>query len=245
MEDEALKAHEKKRLTVWHWLIPALCIVLGVALLVVVNTPRFLIIFLMLFAVWGISRSKLSLKVIATAAIIYFGIGIVTIELNSHTLWKYPFQRAYIGLYQNIKEPEWFPDFEGDVKGEYEFDYMPSVMQGTGHYSVYFETDEETLRRYENEFSSKAEYTFTLEEYYSAENVFDRAVEIPDIDSKNSTEKSAAGRISLFLGKRYDGQASSNVTVYVLDSNLDFNHPHTSAVFIDKDNNAVFLSRLG
>ena len=63
--------------------------------------------------------------------------------VHSEYKWQYPFQKAYIGLYQNIKEPEFFPDFMNDVRSGYEFDYLPSIMQGAGHYSVTFVTTPE------------------------------------------------------------------------------------------------------
>lgn len=191
---------------------------------------------------WAIANGAIAVKAIVTLLAAYVFLGTPPVTLNSSTLWRYPFQRAYIALYSNIEEPEWFPDFQRDVKGGYEFDYSPSIMQGTGHYSVYFETDEETLKKYSDEFSAQAKYTFTLEEYYSAENVSGRNIDPPQGTER---EESEISKVMLYIGGRYEKNASAEVTVYVLSSNLESNHPHTSAVFIDKDNSAVFLSQLG
>ena len=60
--------------------------------------------------------------------------------ISSQSAFKYPVQRAYIGLYQNINEPDEFPDFSEDILSDYKFDYAPSILQGAGHYSVRFTT---------------------------------------------------------------------------------------------------------
>ncbi|MCR5816585.1 MAG: hypothetical protein K6F91_06870, partial [Ruminococcus sp.] len=187
------------------------------------------------------------LLILVTAMTLWLGFGTAPLMLSSQTLWKYPFQRAYIGLYHNITEPDWFPDFEGDVKGEYEFDYLASMLQGTGHYSVYFETDEETVKRYNEDFSKQAKYSFELSQYESG-SIYDGS--IPELDKKRAGNEYI--ELDLYLGKHYGDvsfgdipEGMGNVTVYVLDSNLDFDKPHTSAVFIDSEKNTVFLSRLG
>lgn len=243
MEDEALKAPAPKRVfrkpEKKQIIIILAAVVIG-AVCSWLTGDISLTVFAMGAAVlWALVKGALAGKVIISLVALYIFLGTPPLTMHSSALWRYPIQRAYIGLYQNIKEPEWFPDFERDVKGGYEFDYMPSVMQGTGHYSVYFETDEETIERYTQEFSSKAVYSFTFAEYSVAE----RSAYAP-ADSDEKREDSI-GDISMFLGGRYSDCTSAGVQVYVLETNMDFNHPHTSAVFIDKDNNAVFLSRLG
>ena len=243
MEDEALQTAAPKRVirkpTKKQIIIILAAAALGAVCSVLTGDLGLFIFFTGIAVFWALVKAALAGKVIISLVAMYIFLGTPPMTVNSSALWKYPFQRAYIGLYQNIKEPEWFPDFERDVKGEYELDYMPSILQGTGHYSVYFETDGETLKRYTDEFSAKAVYSFTFAEYSAAE----RSAYAPaDSDEKRDN---SIGDISMFLGGRYSDCTSAGVQVYVLETNMDFNHPHTSAVFIDKDNNAVFLSQLG
>ena len=234
-------AKRRIRLTKAHIIALAVILVLSALWYVLLGDLKLLFVSTILFCFWGFSKKtgrNVILLILATAMVLWLGMGTSPLMLSSQTLWKYPFQRAYIGLYHNITEPDWFPDFEGDVKGGYEFDYMASMLQGTGHYSVYFETDEETVKRYMADFSKQAKHSFTFEEYSQAPRSEFSA------DGKPKPKESI-GDISLFVGSRYDKCTSADVLVYVLDTNYDFNHPHTSAVIIDTQKNTVFLSQLG
>ena len=75
---------------------------------------------------------------------------------DSHSLWKYPLQKAYINCYQNIHEPDYFPDFSRDVVSDYEFSYAPSMIQGAGNYCVSFVTTPEKAKEYEKIYSAQA-----------------------------------------------------------------------------------------
>lgn len=229
---------KRRRFSAGHIIALILCILAGTAALIVLNNIRFLVVFLMLFGIWGFGQSKTGIRIFATVIVTYFGIGMAPMHINSNSLWKYPYQRTYIGIYNTT--PEWFPDFKDDVKGEFEFDYMPSVMQGTGHYAVYFETDSETAERYTRIFSEKAAYSFSYYDY------IDGAIYEGSIPQLDIMENHTNG-ISFYLGDKYSDKEvpETDVYIYVLEANLNSNHPRTSAVFIDKDKNTILLSQLG
>ena len=146
--------------------------------------------------------------------------------LSSSSLWKYPIQRGYIGLYSNIKEPENFPDFRLDAESSYSFDYMPSILQGAGHYSVCFMTSPEKAAGYAERFSQAAQYVIPLEEYDGRYTI-------------SSTEE-----IVVYTDKEFWSEPSS-AQIYVCKTNLSLNHPHTFAVIVDRDRGMVQLSQLG
>lgn len=234
----------KKRIRLTKVYIIALAVIAMLSALwyVLLGDLKLLLVSTILFCLWGFSKKSgrnAILLILATAMTLWLGFGTAPLSVSSQTLWKYPFQRAYIGLYQNIAEPDWFPDFAGDVKGGYEFDYMASMLQGTGHYSVYFETDGETVKRYAQDFSKQAKYSFTFAEYAASKRTSDAPA------GTKQEQNNSIGDISMYVGSRYDGCSSADVQIYVLETNFDFNHPHTSAVMIDRNNNTVFLSRLG
>lgn len=159
---------------------------------------------------------------------------LLTPPLTLHTeyFWQYSIQKAYIGEYRNIREPEWFPYFTKDADS-FSFDYMPSVMQGTGHYSVTFHTaSDDAVKRYENEFSARAVYTIPMNEWY------DR-YEVDNSGNENSYENILDVYIDDSL------RNSETAVIYVIDAVTDFNHPHSSAVIIDSKNNIIQLSQLG
>ncbi len=146
--------------------------------------------------------------------------------LSSDTLWRYPIQRGYIGLYSNIREPEAFPDFRPDVESGYRFDYMPSILQGAGHYSVCFMTSPEKAAGYAERYSQTAQYIIPLEEYDGRYTISDMEAIVVYADNEFWSEPSGA-------------------EIYVCETNLSFNHPHTFAVIVDVDRGMVQLSQEG
>ncbi|MBR0484225.1 MAG: hypothetical protein IJJ69_05500 [Oscillospiraceae bacterium] len=151
---------------------------------------------------------------------------------NSHSLWKYPFQKVYINLYQNIHEPDYFPNFTEAVLSDYEFDYSPSIMQGAGHYSILFTTTPEQAKEYEKIYSEQAEYIIPLSEYAL------RAY----LDEEQQKE------LVIFGGEEFWEKfftQDNHAVIYLLDTNGDWNHPHTSAVIIDSQSGKIHLSQLG
>ena len=152
---------------------------------------------------------------------------------DSHSLWKYPLQKAYINCYQNIHEPDYFPDFSRDVVSDYEFDYAPSMMQGTGHYSVAFVTTPETAKEYEKIYSGQASYTIPLNEYE---------------DYGYSLDEEGKKQAVIFGSKEFREEfftKENHAVIYILNTNGDWNHPHTSAVIIDSQSGKVHFSQLG
>lgn len=159
-----------------------------------------------------------------------FILSMPSLSINSRADWKYPFQRFYVGCYQNVKEPEWFPDFLEDVRGDYSFSYMPSLMQGSGFYRVYFTALPETVSEYEKEFSPKAQYTIPVSEFMYGDSY--------TVYDKNGNDK---GKIYISLPEEFGESA----TVYVIDTNLDWNHHHTSAVIVDPQQGKIGLIQEG
>lgn len=146
--------------------------------------------------------------------------------LSSSSLWRYPIQRGYIGLYSNTGEPEAFPDFIADVESGYRFDYMPSILQGAGHYSVCFVTSPEKAAGYAERYSQTAQFVIPLEDYNDRYTISDTEEIVVYVDNEFRAEPSGA-------------------QIYVCETNLSFNHPHTFAVIVDVDKGMVQLSQEG
>ncbi|MBR6338350.1 MAG: hypothetical protein IKR76_11580 [Ruminococcus sp.] len=241
-QGEAPAEKPRRRFTKGHIIALAVLAVLSAVWYILLGSTRVLFVSTILFCFWGFSKKtkrNTILLLLVTLLVLWLGFYTAPVVQKSRTLWKYPIQRAYISLY-GYDEPDYFAGFEEDVKGEFEFDYMPSILQGIGHYSVFFETDEDTVRRYDERFSKQAKFSFTLNEYKN-ELIYDGR--IPELDRN---KKGNFSRISLYIGgSSDDGRLSATAQIYVLETNLDFNHPHTSAVIIDKENNTIFLTRLG
>ena len=156
------------------------------------------------------------------------------IYISSHLKWKYPFQKSYIGLYQNIQEPDWFPDFMGDVREDYRFEYMPSILQGDGHYSVRFVTDRETAEKYAAKFAETAVYTVRLGAAYSDGSFL----------VENETPETYDDYLEIQKDDGFWIGASPLATAYVLNAYCNWNHPSASAVIVDPVTGKIELSMM-
>jgi len=191
---------------------------------------------------WMLSRKKEKLTGLfeAAALLAAIQIGFLCITppfiFGSHSLWKYPLQKAYINCYQNIHEPDYFPDFTPDVVSDYTFSYTPSILQGAGNYCVSFVTTPEKAKEYEKLYSAQAEYSFPLTELYNHSY---------ELDKENFKS------ISVAVGSLWEKSSLSeyatevNANVYILSTNADWNHPHTSAVIVDAQSGRIEFSQLG
>lgn len=169
-------------------------------------------------------KKDIALRVISAAIVLILIFSVPPLGLSSRMLWQYPFQKGFVGMYRNIKEPDWFPDFRDDVLADYRFDYLPSILQGTGHFSVRFTTTPERAAEYAEIFSQQAKWKLSYEDIsFTAPQD-----EYPDIYIDRDFLENETG-----------------AEVYILDGVVDWNHPHSSAVIIDVQTGKIQLSQLG
>ena len=174
-------------------------------------------------------------RIVALVIILFFMFSMPSLIILPSKVWQYPFQKFYTGLYRNVREPDWFPDFRNDVQSDYIFDYMPSIMQGTGYFSVCFVTSPERASEYERKFSSQAEYIVSLDEFTAASRYSVGG------DSNDPWEV-----LDIYWNRNFwkKGEEPS-AQIYVLDAVLNYNHPYSSAVIIDTESGRIQLSQLG
>ena len=151
------------------------------------------------------------------------------LTVESRFRWQYPFQKYIINRYRNIREPDWFPEIDGDaVVSGYRFSYLPSIMQGTGHYSIAFNTTEDQMNAYIDEYGQKQSAVKMLGECRDA-----------GPDARNTDIP------SLWLDPEIRKNALDDAYVFIIDAQYDFNHPHTSAVIIDEYHKRIQFLQLG
>ncbi|MCR5816379.1 MAG: hypothetical protein K6F91_05830, partial [Ruminococcus sp.] len=97
-------AKRRIRLTKAHIIALAVILVLSAAWYFILGDLKLLFVSTILFCFWGFSKKtgrNVILLILVTAMTLWLGFGTAPLMLSSQTLWKYPFQRAYIGLYHN------------------------------------------------------------------------------------------------------------------------------------------------
>ena len=145
--------------------------------------------------------------------------------ISSRSAFKYPVQRAYIGLYKNINEPDEFPDFSEDILSDYKFDYAPSILQGAGHYSVRFTTFPERAAEYAEQFEAVSEFIIPMSDYGDGFETED-------------------GYIFVYHDRDFFADCPQAV-IYICQTNQNFNHPYTFALIADTESGRIQISQLG
>ncbi len=159
--------------------------------------------------------------------------------VSSFGLWQYPMQSAFLNLYHNNREPEWFPEFSKDVERNFEFSYMPSVLQGNGWYSVCFETTKERAAEYEAEYASQAQFIIPVSDYLN------QIVDLKACAADGKVKDNAV--FECYIDREFWDDAKneeSKAMIYVLSTNLDWNHASASVVIVDAETCKVQLSEL-
>ena len=150
--------------------------------------------------------------------------------IESHSLWRLPFQQGLINHYHNVKMPEdvlpSYSELKDHAESDYHFSYLASAMQGTGHFTVSFTADSGYAESLAAEFSGRCTDSFPLSDYSDSADLA-------------STDPVIATDYDFWQG-REDG-----AVVYLLDHSGNVNHPHSTAVIVDTQSGAVSFSRLG
>lgn len=150
--------------------------------------------------------------------------------------WRYPIVKGYVKLYNTTRVPEWLPDRIPDGAEDYRLDYMPSIMQGSGHFSVRFKCGGEELERWVSFGESKARYIFRLADYAAASGY-----SWDDEETSAGTEKGLPelGDFDVIYDKGFWQGCEDGADVYIISANIDRNHPHAEAVIINKESGMV------
>ncbi|MBQ7972203.1 MAG: hypothetical protein IJ291_01940 [Lachnospiraceae bacterium] len=84
-------------------------------------------------------------RILLFGLILFFGVTVVS-PVRNGVPFQYPYQMRYVDKfgYHN----EFFPEELPDKADNYEMNFMPSIMQGSGWTNVSFQTDADTIAKY-------------------------------------------------------------------------------------------------
>lgn len=166
-------------------------------------------------------------------------LSLYTFGFHSVSKWKYNAQRKYVDRKHNGNS-DCFPDKLPDDIEDYSIDYMPSIMQGTGHFRVRFRTSAEQIEKYEKEYSEKAIYTIPLKDF-GGEFIINVQEFSPEAVVSYENDKSLDVAYSQTFWEGHENEA----TVYVTSAVHDWNHPHSGAVIINRSKCMIEFTQLG
>ncbi len=145
-------------------------------------------------------------RILVFLLLVFFGAAIVS-PIPKGNAFQYPFQMKYLGNhgYQNNFFPERLPD----KVENYEMDFMPSIMQGSGWTKVSFKTDAVTIAAYKNELKTR------------------------DCEAELLEEHKGLVLLEHHLPKQMKGNLQS-CQIYVMRFKDDWNHPHIECVVLNE-----------
>ncbi len=169
---------------------------------------------------------------------ILFFQSIFFLGFGSHTPWRYNFQKSYI-IFRNNYEFKVAPEKLPDDISDYSMEYLPSIMQGTGHSSVRFKASQDVIKAYEEEFSAKAIYTYPYSEFEYGYSIY-----VEEVSPKASATWEDDKSLYIYSDSDF-WEESTSATVYVISAVHNWNHPHSSVVIIDSEKNMIEFAQLG
>lgn len=166
----------------------------------------------------------------------------VTPRMRSEDLQQYRYQKHLAQLYQRraVTVPNWFPDFQDDVTGDYLMEYEPGGLIGEGWFSVRFCTEPERAASYAALFDVEALCRFSLSEYHEHMHM-----SIPDADAPSGTQE---GILKLLPAQHFwadDCTQEKTAWVYIMDADLSIEKPVTGAAIIDTESGRVQFLQIG
>ena len=173
--------------------------------------------------------------VVMSAFLLFIGL-CAPIMYQTRFSFRYPFQKAYIGVFNGKDTFDYFPSKLPDgIKG-YRLDFFPSILQGDGYTTISFEAYNDVIEQYMNEYSKDAIFTCSLADL--GESLTVRINE----NGANPTNKVAYVR----MNNKFRAKCSNNAKVYIMYNNeTSHRSSYTSAVVIDSEHNLIEFSKRG
>lgn len=166
---------------------------------------------------------------------------VLSSAIYASRIWLYKFRNDY--YYDTLNHdrlntlmPESIPE---DAEC-YSYSMMPSMLQGTGLFSVCYKTSAENIADYRTAAERESIMTFPLEEYLSGKSSFDTAHK----EEIQALGKSEQAEVCIWYDDEFWAECG-NAQAYLLCSNFDFNHAHSAAVIIDEERGMVQFTQFG
>ena len=163
-------------------------------------------------------------------------------RMHSDDLRQYRHQKSLAKLYQEraVTVPNWFPDFQDDVTGDYLLEYEPGVLHGNGYFSVRFRTEPERAASYAALFQAEARDSFLLSTYSDGMHL-----SLPDADAPAGTQECT---LLLKPAEHFwadDLKQEQTAAVYIMDAGMNGSSPAAGAAIIDTESGRVQLLQTG
>lgn len=168
---------------------------------------------------------------------------IAPIFVGAGGAWRYPVIKGYVDSYNTTDIPEWLPDRIPSGAEDYRLEYMPSIMQGNGNFSVRFKCSGEELGKLESLGKEKARYILPLTDYIeSGDSINVSGYAVSPAYEITSDDEMLQGTLS---DVRYDRDFwqgyEDDAVMYVVFSSLNTRKAHSEVIIINMESGMVQL----
>lgn len=157
--------------------------------------------------------------------------------------WRYPIVKEYVKFYNTTDIPDWLPDrIPGGAK-DYDISYLPSVMQGNGHFSVRFTCDEAELDKLESMGREMARYILPLTDYIEGgDSIYVGGYATSPAYEITGDDEMIRGQLSDVRYDRDFWQGYEDETMmYVVYSSLNTHKAHSEVIIVNRESGMVQL----
>ncbi len=199
----------------------------------------FITVIAVVCAVFGAkAKSKWLIAYIVGGIILLLYMGF-TGSFSSDKAFQYPFQKWYAHEKGGF-DVTFLPDELPDTVYSYSTEFMPSVLQGSGYYSVFVETDAKTVADVKNTAEKRAMEILPLTECMDEYTIVDC---IKNDSGSFCYVYDDAEKTGFYVYVPIEAiKNADEYCVYVAYTDYDFNHPDTRAYIISESSNAVVWS---
>lgn len=152
----------------------------------------------------------------------------------------YRFDKQFAELKHGNSSVKWFPQKLPEQISDYHLSYLPSLMQGTGHFTVRFTCSPEEAENIAETYAAKAIYTFPLQELHHG-----MTYQVEAFSPKATVTYDNDHSLDIYWDYDFFGTDNPDAVVYVTAAVHNWNHPHSSAVIVDSKKGAVEFSQFG
>ncbi len=122
----------------------------------------------------------------------------------------------------------WFPETLLEQISDYYLSYLPSLMQGTGHFTVQFTCSPENAKKIAETYAEKAIYTIPLADFGNR-----MIYEVKEFSPEATVAYENDHTLDIEWDYDFFGPENQDAMVYVTAAVHNENHPHSSAVIVD------------
>jgi len=155
---------------------------------------------------------------------------------RSYSPWRYKFQKAYMGEFTK-ESIDFCPDELPDDISDYKIEYTPPFMQGAGYFSLRFKTDAEHIAKYKEEYTEKAAYIYTLNNYLNISEQDDAE------NTTVTTTEVSRPYVSIGYDRGFWTGHGENAEIHLLEFKDDITHEYSCSVIIDQEDCMVEFSK--